>query len=82
MTAQRARQLDRVAAATKAGHDRSIGSPVAALGAHDLASHEVDDGNEDHAGSEDWRLGIAAVALSEYLSGSGTMQPRLGTAHG
>jgi hypothetical protein len=56
--------------------------------------HEVDDGNEDHAVSEDWRIGIAAIGLGKYLSDGGKMpqwpgprrsaisaQPR-GAAHG
>jgi hypothetical protein len=81
MTAQRTRQLDRVAAGAQARHDRPIGSAVATLGAHDLALHQVDHGNEEHEGSKRWGIGIAAAGGDEYLSDRANAQPR-GTAHG
>ncbi len=81
MTAQRTGQLDRVAAGAQARHDRPIGAAVATLGAHDLALHEVDDGNEEHAGSKRWGIGIAAAGGGEYLSDGARMQPH-GAAHG
>ena len=65
------RQVDKVAGRVDLGS--IFASPVAAHGAHHLAAHQVDHGNEDHVGGGLEDLSMMQVFVYEYLSGGGAV---------